>query len=270
MECHLPRITIHYEEVGEGKPFLIVSGAPGDHRIIASWLEPLFEHRPGWRRIYFDLPGTGQTPGADWIRGSDGMLDVVCDFSDALIPAQPFTLLGLSYGGYLARGVVHRLAERVDGLCLLVPWLSDHEGQTLPAPATFVKDPALLAELTPEEAERFDSLTVVHSREILEWYRNSVIPAREGADWDFLQRIVDNYRFSFDIDRPPKPFEKPVLILTGRQDTHVGYRDGWDILENYPRATFAVLDRAGHALGVEQKALFNTLVNEWLDRIEAS
>jgi len=44
----------------------------------------------------------------------------------------------------------------------------------------------------------------------------------------------------------------------------------WDILENYPRATFVVLDRAGHMLYIEQENLFNALVNEWLDRVEES
>jgi hypothetical protein len=28
-----------------------------------------------------------------------------------------------------------------------------------------------------------------------------------------------------------------------------------------------VLDRAGHNLQIEQEALFNALVNEWLDRV---
>ena len=80
--------------------------------------------------------------------------------------------------------------------------------------------------------------------------------------------MIENRLFSFDLEALTKPFEKPTLILTGRQDTHVGYRDGWSILEKYPRATFAVLDRAGHALRVEQVNLFEALVHEWLDRVE--
>jgi pimeloyl-ACP methyl ester carboxylesterase len=266
MECQLANSSVHYHTFGQGRPFITVSGAPGDHRIILSWLEPLFSARPGWQRFYFDLPGTGLSPGAAWIGGSDQMLDVVCDFIDAVIPAQSFVLLGLSYGGYLARGVVYRKSTLVDGLCLLVPWLSDGADQTLPAPATFIKDPALLAQLSADEAERFAGLTVLQTRKLLGWYRDVVVPARQGADWALLDRVVENYRFTFDV--AAQRFEKPVLIVTGRQDTHVGYRDGWDIVECYPRATFAVLDRAGHALGVEQEHLLGALLNEWLDRIE--
>ncbi len=266
MKCQLANITVHYETVGQGKPFITISGAPSDHRIISSWMEPLFNARPGWQRFYFDLPGTGQTRGADWIRGADQMLDVICDFIDAVIPGQQFALLGLSAGGHYARGVAYRKPGLVNGLCLLVPWLSDHQNQSLPASETFVEDPALLVQLPPREAETFKGLVVIQNQKILDWYREVVMPARQGADWEFLERMVKNWQFSFAVDA--QPFEKPTLIVTGRQDTHVGYQDGWDVLERYPRATFVVIDRAGHALGVEQESLFHVLVNEWLDRVE--
>jgi pimeloyl-ACP methyl ester carboxylesterase len=40
-------------------------------------------------------------------------------------------------------------------------------------------------------------------------------------------------------------------------------------LPHYPRATFAVLDVAGHNLQIEQPRLFNALMHEWLDRVFA-
>ena len=60
----------------------------------------------------------------------------------------------------------------------------------------------------------------------------------------------------------------PALILVGRQDSSVGYRDAWSVLEDYPRATLAVLDREDHGLPVERRAVFDALVNDWLDRFE--
>jgi pimeloyl-ACP methyl ester carboxylesterase len=80
--------------------------------------------------------------------------------------------------------------------------------------------------------------------------------------------LLEHPAFSFDVDALDEPFAKPVLVLAGRQDHISGYRDSWDVLEIYPRATFAVLDRAGHRLQMEQEELFNALVNEWLDRVE--
>ncbi len=55
--------------------------------------------------------------------------------------------------------------------------------------------------------------------------------------------------------------------MTGRQDSTVGYARAWELLERYPRATFAVLDGAGHALPHEQPELLRALVTEWLDRV---
>jgi pimeloyl-ACP methyl ester carboxylesterase len=163
MECQLADLAVYYETVGQGRPLKTISGIPSDHRIIQSWLEPIFTQRAGWQRFYFDLPGTGQTSGAGITR-IDQVLEVVCDFIDAIIPNQPFTLLGLSVGGYLARGVVHRKAALVEGVCLLVPWLSEHQGQTRPSPVTFVRDPELMAQLTPQDAEKLEGLAVVQTK----------------------------------------------------------------------------------------------------------
>ena len=69
------------------------------------------------------------------------------------------------------------------------------------------------------------------------------------------------------MDNLSEPFLGPSLIITGRQDAIAGYRDVWNILENYPRATYVVLDRAGHALE-EKEDLVRVLINEWLDRVE--
>lgn len=42
--------------------------------------------------------------------------------------------------------------------------------------------------------------------------------------------------------------------------------DVWRILDNFLRATFVVLDGAGHNLPIEQEDLFTSLVNDWLVR----
>jgi hypothetical protein len=45
------------------------------------------------------------------------------------------------------------------------------------------------------------------------------------------------YGLSFDLAEAEKSFEEPTLIIAARQDMTVGYRDAWEILESYPRAT---------------------------------
>jgi pimeloyl-ACP methyl ester carboxylesterase len=197
------------------------------------------------------------------------MLDITLEFIDQVAPGQRFVLAGTSYGGYLARGLVHRRAEMIDGLLLTVPLIRAPENErTLPPHVTLVEDPALLASLEPDEREVLLEMAVVQSRELLESIRADIFPAFETADHEFLSRLRENYAFSFDVDALTEPFPGPALFLMGRQDATCGYRDAWEILENYPRGTFVVLDRAGHLLEAEQRDLTHVLVTEWLDRVE--
>jgi len=167
--------------------------------------------------------------------------------------------------------VVHHRGQQVDGLLLTVPLIvPDDARRDLPPPVTLVEDPALLSELQPQEAELLE-LAVVQSRRCLQTMVTDIVPAIEAGDGEFLAKIRSDptrYGFSFDVDALPQPFAGPTAIIAGRQDSAVGYRDAWRIVEEYPRATFVILDRSGHMLTVEQEGLFRALVNEWLDRVE--
>jgi len=269
MECKLDNITIHYQTFGEGMPILILHGAPLDHRALVGCMEPLFQNRAGWLRIYPDLPGMGRSKGANWITSAEQMLEVILKFIDQVIPGQSFTLVGHSYAGYLARGVTYYRRQTVNGLFLLVPWIRyDWEDRSAPEKVTLIEDPALLAQLTPEEREGFAFGAVVQNQKNWERFRSEWLPGIQAHEPQFFAQLLDHSPFSFDVDMLSEPFAKPTLILVGKQDHVSGYRNQWDILENYPRATFAVLDRAGHRLQIEQETLFNVLVAEWLDRVE--
>lgn len=266
MKCRLDNITIYYETFGEGKPLIMLHGSPADHLTWVRLLEPIFKQRSGWKRIYPDLPGMGKTPGMDWIINQDDVLDIVLNFIDSVVPGQNVAVAGYSYGGYLAQGMVYQKPAIMDGLFLLAPVIAyKGDRSSLPPHTTLVENKALIEELEPDEAEILQSFAVVQSRKFLDELRIA-LKAMQIADQTFLSRL--EHEFSFDVRELPKPFDRPSLIVTGRQDSILGYRDAWSIMENYPRATFVVLDRAGHALVYEQEHLLHILFNEWLDRVE--
>jgi pimeloyl-ACP methyl ester carboxylesterase len=271
MECVIKDLTVHYESRDEGRPILFLHGWTLDHRYDSYYYEPIFEQRSGWKRIYPDLPGHGRTPARDWITNQDKMLEVVLEFIDRVIPDQRFVVAGTSAGAYLARGIVYRRGDWIDGMHMRVPLISPgDETRDIPHHVTLVEDAALASELEPEEVEALDT-AVVQSRKFVDVFKRVILPGIQLSDEDFLGRIREDpnkYAFSFDVDSLSEPFRAPALFVTGRQDSSVGYRDTWRILENYPRATFAVLDRAGHELPLEQEGLFHALVNDWLDRVE--
>jgi pimeloyl-ACP methyl ester carboxylesterase len=270
MKCRVKDIDVYYEIYGEGRPIVMLHGFKPDHYLMTGCMEPIFQQRDGWKRIYPDLPGMGKTPGKEWLTHSDQMLDVVLEFIEQVTPNQHVVVAGESYGSYLARGIIYRKCALMDGLLLICPLINpDDTKRSVPLHVVLESDPKLLSHLESNAKEKFVSVAVVQNQKTWERTQKEVLVGLEVADEAFLTQLqTHGYAFSFDVDAVSMPFEKPTLILTGRQDSWVGYRDAWDILENYPRSTFAVLDRAGHNAQIEQEQLFNAFVNEWLDRVE--
>lgn len=271
MECQLENITIHYETYGQGRPLILIPGWTMASRVHAQIMEPHLQERTGWQRIYIDPPGHGRSPGADWITNLDHMLEILIACLDTIIPGQHFALHGASLGAYLARGILHRRPGSVDGLSMLVPVaISERARRTAPDLTVLVEDPQVMASLSAEEREIMEAIVVRSPGFLTQMRAWPLLAEADQSDYAFLETIHEDparYRFTFDVDALEQPFNKPSLIITGRQDTSVGYTDAWQLLDNFPRATYAVFDRAGHFME-EKDALIGPLLNEWLDRVE--
>ena len=262
MECVVKDIPVNYEISGTGRPILVLHGTPMDHRGMKGALEPIFTSHKGWRRIYLDLPGHGETPGPKWIENNEQMLDVIVDFVDELIPAQNFALIGGSYGGYLARGLGHKLPSRIDGMYLWCPKI-DTPPRNLPKPVVRIRDDKLAAQLTSDLEREMLRILVVQKQEFVDFARANLVPAFQIADQEFIQRVVDT-RFSFDLNS--KKFEKPTVLACGRQDFMFGYDDAYKVLDNYPMGTMVIVDGAGHALGISEGiGIFKASLDQWLE-----
>lgn len=263
-------VDLNFAEHGTGVPVLALHGWTPDHRLMLGCLEPVFAGRPGYRRLYPDLPGMGASFAPPSINGSDDLLAAVEGFIEREIGAEPFLLVGESYGGYLARALARRRAEQVLGLALICPvgTALEHAERDVPAMAVLRPDPEVVAGLDPRVAKGYVEMAVVQSAETARRYVEEVLSGLDVADEVAMARIRAHWQLSEDPEGST-PYTRPTLILTGRQDDSVGYLDQFALLPHYPRASFAVLDVAGHNLQIEQPRLFDALVLEWLDRVAA-
>ncbi|MFG1995019.1 alpha/beta fold hydrolase [Actinoplanes sp. NPDC048988] len=261
---------MYVERRGRGTPVLLLHGFGVDHRILLP-LEAVFEGaagEPGWERIYPDLPGFGRTPGRDDVRGSDDVVGELVRFIGAEFGDRPFALVGNSWGGMLARAVAARMPARVLGLCLLCPAIVAERGARDLPPRTVLKQaPELTSSLPATERELYQAEAVVESPADWERFREFVLPGLLAVDEAAARRIEADY--GVRLEPGSGRYDGPTLLLTGRQDDIVGYRDTWRVLEDYPRATFAVLDAAGHNAPLERPDVVNPLVADWLRRIRA-
>ncbi|WP_342471963.1 alpha/beta hydrolase [Metasolibacillus sp. FSL H7-0170] len=260
-------MSIYYKIIGDGYPIVMLHGWTLDHQVMLHALEPLFEKRSGWKRIYIDLPGMGHSESQPSIQNSDDILEAILRLLDEIIPNQQFIVCGNSFGGYIARGIVHSRQDMVRGLLLIAPLtIPEYDERIVPPQTVLKRDSNLISQLSPEEADEFCSMAVVQGQTEWERFQNEILLPSKQTNYEFINHIRQNgYGFTFDTS---SKLEYPTLIITGRQDNVVGYHDAWRLIEDYPRATFSVLDMAGHNLQIEQTDVFNTLVHNWLDRLE--
>ena len=258
--------SIDYEIRGDGLPILFLHGFPGDRRSMLGCLEPVMDKRPGFRRIYLDLPGLGRSLAPLSFASADGLLELLLAFLESVAPG-PFLLAGYSYGGYLAQGIASRLPERLRGLLLICPVVNpEHTRRTLPPQAPCKADSAFLLTLAPSEREQFCAYMMVANAETYQRYCDELLPGLSPVDPEFKSQLELHYGFEQELFS--QILEFPTLFIAGRQDSCVGYHDQLTLLEHYPHGTFALLDTAGHNLQLDQPALFEALVLEWLDRIQ--
>jgi pimeloyl-ACP methyl ester carboxylesterase len=264
--CRVKKANIYYEVIGSGTPVVMIHGFTLDHRAMKGCMEPIFQEKEGYKRIYLDLPGMGLTKDYDEVGNTDDMLQTVTDFIDAILPDQPFLIVGYSYGGYLTRGVIANMPERVLGAAFICPVIiADKTKRTMPEHKVLHRDEAFIATLNAEEKDFYENSFVMLNQSNWNRAMNELVVGMEAADQSFLEKIQKAYGYSFTLDEGT--FEKPSLFLVGRQDNVTGYSDAFNILEKYPRATYTVLDTAGHNLQIEQAELVNGHICEWLERV---
>ena len=270
MDLNIDGLSVYYELYDTGIPIVMIHGFGPDHRILKGCMEPIFKSKKGYKRIYFDLPGMGKTKSANWIHNADDMLDIIMKFIQKIIPEQKYLIIGESYGAYLASGLIKKNSYDILGVCFISPAIiADRSKRTLPDFYPIVMEPEFLSQLSVQDAKEFKEMHVIQTKKVWKRYKEDVEPGLKLANEKFLTRFSnEGYSFSFDRDLFNQKFEKPSLFIMGRQDNIVGYYDAFTIIEHYPRASFVVLDKAAHDLQIEQEQIFNSLIEEWLKRVE--
>ena len=266
-------------EFGSGTPILFIHGWQMDSNAEAYDFEPIFSSLSGFHRIYVDLPAHGCTPSYQ-VQNLDDIYTHLEQFIAQRIGSTSHLLLvGSSCGAYLARALAGSHAQQIDGLLLRVPVihpesrmrdvdqfeplirnhsvLKDALSQT---PSHSLHDTNVLIQTPPY-------ITALDSK-----FTQAYLPAIRVANNEVLDTIrTDPQRYQLSPKHQEnllRTFLAPTLILTGRHDTDVGYRDSLALTAVYPRSTYVILDRGTHALPVDERGVFDALVHDWLYRVK--
>jgi len=286
---------VAYEERGRGIPFIALHGFTLDRRMCLGAFEPLFDEgdraavmpsagygRPEgglsartYRRVYPDSPFMGESADLG-TASSDAMLEALGNFIREVVPEGPFMLAGESYGGYLVRGLARAFPGRVAGAFFLCPSIvARRADRDLPASFVVREEDGWADGASAADVAEFEDCAVVKSRYSLERTRAEVIAGIRLARHPALERLqAGSYEFSFDGLARGEGFfdavlDAPACFVLGRQDGSVGWKDALRLCDRYPRASYHIVDAAGHNLQIDQPGIFGAAFVTWLLACEA-
>ncbi|MDZ5473741.1 alpha/beta hydrolase [Bacillus sp. 31A1R] len=257
--------SIYSVTYGEGKPIVILHPLATDHRSMEAWLEPIFEIHKGFKRIYVDIPAHGKSLINEEVNTTEEILSMIDEFLKGTLGNTPFLIIAMSFGSYLAQGLLSKFGEQVDGLSLLAPVTQTMERE-VPNRVILEKDEEIFKDLDDEIGKAFDILIAKQNKENLELFLREFQPGRLLANRKFLasEWRTKGYHYSFELYPDGRKFEQNTLILTGKQDYICGYKDPFKLVDNFPNSTYTILNNTGHLIQIEQRKQVQYHVGEWL------
>lgn len=265
-------VRLHYEEAGSGIPLVLVHEFGGDHR---SWEPQLSHFARRYRVVAFAARGypPSDVPDDPGAYGQRRAADDIAAVIDAL-GAGPAHVVGNSMGAFstLHLGLCH--PDRARSLVL--------------AGCGYGAHPDRAAGFRAESSAIADAFDSEGSTAVASWY--GVGPARvqfqnkdprghaahvrvlgehDARGAALTMRNVQAARPSlYDLRAELAALDLPVLVIAGDEDEGVLDTDLM-LKRTIPRAGLAVLPRTGHMTNLEEPAMFNQLVEDYLAQVDA-
>jgi pimeloyl-ACP methyl ester carboxylesterase len=237
-------ITLEVVRRGAGRPILALHGMqPIDPT--ARFLDLLARHA---EIIAPSHPGFGASPRPD---DFDTLYDLVHLYLGLLeqLPAEKTTLLGFSFGGWLAAEIAAACAHRVEKLILVDPLgikLGDRETRDIVD--VFNVHPNTVRDCEWHDPARF-------APDFNAWDDASLVRYARGRDALCLYGWK-NYMYNPRLRRWLARIAVPTLVLWGASDSIVTPDYGRAYAGLIPGARFTLIDAAGHHPEIEQPEAF--------------
>lgn len=250
--------TLHYDERGSGPPVILLHGFPVDSRMWSAQLDGLSSHH---RIIAPDFRGFGRSR-HDGPFTLESLADDIHAFAISL-GIVPFTLGGLSMGGYVALAYARRYPRTLRALMLI-----DTKSQADTQDAKDNRNRLItLAREKGASAVTDDMLPKLLAPATLDHRPDIVKALREMADNNppaALAQALAAMR-----DRPErtdmlKSIAVPTLIIVGEADSATPPEIADAMQKLIPGSQLAVIPGAGHMSPLEQPAAVNAAIARFL------
>jgi proline iminopeptidase len=271
-------LDIHYRVFGQGTPILIVGGGPGDVSDRVLGICDLLSK--SYRCILVDQRGTGLSSPAVYDSTTISVALTLDDFEAirTSLGYKDWTVLGASYGGYLASLYAAFYPASVSSLILVgtaglnmdlfAYFLDNIMSRLQPADIGVIQywDDSAIAAQDPQKAH------VEQIRAMMPAYfydrKKSLLVSQTMKLTDFDFRVgkwifADIAKRNLDLTKMGVTYDKPVLILHGRQDP-IGESIPQIVSRFYLKSKLVFIERCGHYSWVEQPEPFYAAIKDFL------
>jgi pimeloyl-ACP methyl ester carboxylesterase len=258
-------VRIHYTEVGEGEPLLLIMGfgMPGE-----AWLGSLpFLH--GFRAIYFDNRGTGLSDKPAGPYTIARMADDAAALLDHL-GIERAHVYGVSMGGMIAQEVALRHPEKVRSLVLGCTMCGGTQAK-LPEPEVI----ETLMEVVSNIGKPDPASWVERQLPLLfpaEWVAANpgirdmlamMVPLLPPTPPETAPHALAGIAEWSTYDRLPQ-IRIPTLVLHGDRDVLVPFENAAVLVERIPGAELEVIAGAGHGYPAQDPVRVHQVVTDFL------
>ncbi|WP_166826945.1 alpha/beta fold hydrolase [Thalassoroseus pseudoceratinae] len=264
----MPRISLEDTELnvldqGHGPTVLLVHGFPVDHRM---WRKQTATLSQTHRVIAPDLRGFGESPATTGVISMTQFADDLADLLEQMEVAEPIVFCGLSMGGYIAWQFAHHYPEKLRGLILCdTKATADSEAAVATrhdvAEKVIADGPEFLSKSMPSKI--FSNHSRAEHPELVEFVQQMIRDASPNgiaaASWGMSLRP--------DMTELLPTISVATLVVVGEDDELTSPSEMQTIAESIPNGKAVVVPQAGHMAPLEQPAIVNDAIINFLQSL---
>lgn len=255
----------HYELAGgndDGRTVVLLAGATVPYYIWDSTAAALSGH--GFRVLRYDYYGRGYSD-RPVLRYDLATYDrQLTELLDTLGIHAPVDIGGVSMGGAIAASFADRHPDRVRTITLVDPAIGISGATPFPLRTVFTGNLALTFGASSMARGQLDDF--VHPERYPDWVSRYETQMRYKG---FRRSILETQRHDV-MKRPARSFQTlarsgiPMLLLWGKEDHTVPISFSDTIRAVFPHAEFHAIEGAGHLPHIEQAAVVDSILLEFL------
>lgn len=216
----------------------------------------LIQH--GYHVLRYDQYGCGYSDRPDVIYNKDLYINQLRNLIKALNLKSPFIIAGVSFGAILATDFTVQYPAMVGKLILIDP---DYENLMPDKPSLVVR---YYESIHPREHTERQLLSFKHPGNYPYWSRKY----EEQMQYEGFTNAQVSTMYNYDYNAPESnkrlnALHKPILLIWGRDDATVPFNYS-DSIRNILKTEFFPVDDAGHLSYIEQAALVNSRIVDFL------